>query len=269
MDTGKSFDLERHPGFARLVLNPNLNAYHWADIERSAAEILTALESAKATAVIVDLSPLDYLGSAQLTLLVRVWKAIKAGGGRMVVLVTAPVVREVLNTAGLSNLWEFSDSLATAYQTLGLQKDGRSRMDGLWPGVGFLALAGAVAGLAASLLKIGNLDPRVSLIVQLAFSGAALAVGIWMIVGAAGMRRKMGVGMVAAAVLLMIVGVLNAVPGGPAPQATKSEETASDKKAEAQPGGGEKAGAGNPETDEGAVNKTGTDTGARNEDDSK
>src|SRR5262249_33257381 len=101
LDSGKSFELDRRPGYARLVISPELNAFHWADVERSAVEILTAVETPKASAVIIDLSRLDYLGSAQLTLLVRVWKAIKAGGGRMVVLSSAPVVREVLNTAGL------------------------------------------------------------------------------------------------------------------------------------------------------------------------
>lgn len=228
MDSGKSFELERHPGFARLVLNPNLNAYHWADIERSAAEILTALESAKAAGVIVDLSPLDYLGSAQLTLLVRVWKAIKASGGRMVVLVTAPVVREVLNTAGLSNLWEFSDSLASAYQTLGLQKDGRSTVNLLWPVVGLAALG----GLLASVLKLVNLDPRLSLIVQLGCAGAALAVGVWMFIRASGMRKNLGIGMAVAAVILMIIGIMRAPFSGtpaPAPQEAKTDDKSGEK----------------------------------------
>ena len=90
-------------------------------------------------------------------------------------LVTAPVVREVLNTAGLSSLWEFSGSLAEAYQTLGLRNDGRSRLSLLWPVAGILALLAAVAGLCAPLLKIGHLDPRVSLILQLGFCAVALA----------------------------------------------------------------------------------------------
>jgi anti-anti-sigma factor len=226
LDSGKSFDLERHPGFARLALNPNLNAYQWADIERSAAEILSALESAKAKGVIVDLSSLDYLGSAQLTLLVRVWKAIKAGGGRMVVLVTAPVVREVLNTAGLSTLWEFSDSLSDAYQKLGLQHDGKSRWSTILPIVGILALGGQ----CALMMKVVNPEVRLSLISQLGCAAVALAAGLFMIMRGAGLRKGLGIGIVVAGVVLMVIGVLKAPLGAPAPPPAASEPADDSKK---------------------------------------
>jgi anti-anti-sigma factor len=210
LDSGKSFELERRTGYARLVLSPNLNAFHWADVERSAAEILTAIETTKASAVIVDLTPLDYLGSAQLTLLVRVWKAIKAGGGRMVVLSNAPVVREVLNTAGLGALWEFADSLPAAYETIGLQPDGRPRMSMIWPTIGLVALTGALAGFCATQLKAGGLDARLSLIVQLCCSAVALPSGLWTMIRGSGARRGLGIGMVLASALLAAVEFLQA-----------------------------------------------------------
>jgi anti-anti-sigma factor len=240
LDSGKSFDLERHAGFARLVLNPSLNAYHWADIERSAAEILTSLETAKASGVIVDLSSLDYLGSAQLTLLVRIWKAIKASGGRMIVLVTAPVVREVINTAGLSTLWEFTDSLADAYQKLGLRSDGGTRMTMLLPFVGVVALMGAIAGLCATLFRAGNLDARLSLLLQLGFSGVALAVGVWMVIRGTGMRKKFGIAMVAASLILTVLEIMNAPLAGSAPPEQKSEAAGAEKTESAEKAGAEK-----------------------------
>lgn len=208
LDAGKSFELERRAGFARLAISPNLNAFHWADVERSAAEILAALESSKAGAVIVDLSTLDYLGSAQLTLLVRVWKAIKAGQGKMVVLSSAPVVREVLNTAGLGALWEFADTLPSAYQVVGLQSDGRTRMSIVWPIIGIVALTGALAGLCASLFAEG-IDSRVSLIIQLGFSAIALISGTWIVIRGSGARRGLGVCMVVAGALLAVVEFLH------------------------------------------------------------
>ncbi|MSR56180.1 MAG: anti-sigma factor antagonist [Planctomycetaceae bacterium] len=210
MDASQSFSLERHSEFARLAISPELNAFHWADVERSAAAILTALEAAKVPAVIVDLSSLEYLGSAQVTLLVRVWKAIKTWEGRMVVLVTAPVVREVLKTAGLTTLWEFADSNAAAYDALGLQSDGRPRMSMTLPIVGLVALAGGLAGVCASLLKTEGLDSRVSLIVQLCCSAVALAAGLWTIIRGTGFKRGLGVGMVVASALLAVVEAIQA-----------------------------------------------------------
>jgi anti-anti-sigma factor len=210
LNSGKSFELEHGAGFSRLALGPELNAYHWEEIERSAAEILTGLETAKTQAVIMDLSPLDYLGSAQVALLVRIWKAIKARNGRMVVYVTAPVVKEVLSTAGLAALWQFFDTLPEAYQGLGLQIDGRPRMSIAWPIVGLIALAGAVAGLCASLMKSDALDARMSLVVQLTCSAVALAAGLWTVVRGTGVRRGLGIGMVLASALLAVVEVLKA-----------------------------------------------------------
>jgi anti-anti-sigma factor len=210
LDSGKSFELERQSGYSRLVLHPSLNAYHWSDIEQSTAEILKNLESTKGSAVIVDLSPLDYLGSAQVTLLVRVWKAVKSGEGRMVVLVTAPVVRDVLNTAGLSSIWNFADSLPDAYQTLGLQVDGRPRMSLLGPIIGLVALAGALTAVCASYTKTGGLNARTALIMALSCSAVALAAGMWTIARGTGMRRGLGVGMVLASAVLAAVQVLHA-----------------------------------------------------------
>ena len=88
MDAAKSFEFDRHPDYTRLALSAELNAFHWEDLQRCAQEILTELESGRHKAVIVDLTQLNYLGSAQLTLLVRVWKVIKGRDGQMIVELT-------------------------------------------------------------------------------------------------------------------------------------------------------------------------------------
>lgn len=210
MSTGKSFELEHKSGYARLALYPELNAYHWADIEKSATEILGAIEESKGEPVIVDLSPLDYLGSAQVALVVRVWKAIKAGDGKMVVLVTAPVVNEVLKTAGLASIWTFADTLPAAYEALQLQSDGRPQMSMWLPIVGLVALAGAGAGLAATLMKTQGLDQKVSLYLQLGCSAVAFVAGLVTIIRGTGAKRGLGVSMVVISVLLAFVEVLKA-----------------------------------------------------------
>lgn len=208
LETAKPYDLDRQTGYVRLTLSPNLNAFHWADVERSGSDILKGLQEPAARAVIIDLSALDYLGSAQLTLLVRVWKTIQERSGRMAVLVTAPVVREVLKTAGLSSLWEIVETRGEAFSSLGLQADGRPRMPMTWPIIGLVALAGALAGLCASVMKAEGIDARISLVVQLACSAVALASGLWTVIRGSGARRGLGVGMVVASALLAVVEVL-------------------------------------------------------------
>jgi anti-anti-sigma factor len=208
LEASKPFDLERQAAYARLALSPNLNAFHWADVERSGSEILASLEQPPVHVVIIDLAALDYLGSAQLTLLVRVWKVIQNRGGKMAVIVKGPVVREVLKTAGLSTLWQLVETPAEAFQSLGLQADGRPRMTMIWPIVGLVALTGALAGLCASMMKAEGIDGRVSLVVQLACSSIALAAGLWTVIRGSGARRGLGVGMVVASALLAVVEVL-------------------------------------------------------------
>ncbi|MFN0053357.1 MAG: STAS domain-containing protein [Planctomycetales bacterium] len=210
MEPGKLYEMQQHRGYVRVTISPQLNAFQWADVERCGAEILKTIETKKSQPVLVDLSSLDYLGSSQVALLVRLWKAIKAAQGKMVVLVTTPVVRDVLQTAGLAALWDFAESPAGAYHLLGLQADGRPRMSLAWPIVGMVALAGALAGLCASLLNAEGLDAKLSLTLQLSCSAVALLTGLWTVVRGTGLRRGLGVGMVIASALLAVVEVFQA-----------------------------------------------------------
>ena len=210
MDATKSFEFDRHPEYTRLALGADLNAFHWEDLQRCAQEILKELESGKHKVVIVDLAQLNYLGSAQLTLLVRIWKIIKGRDGRMIVELKGPVVREVLKTAGLLNVWEVVDSPAAAYQLLGLEPDGRRKMSLYLPVTGLVALAAAFAGVCVTMFfKVGGLDPRVILIGQLACAAIALGAGLWTTIRASGARRGLGAGLVVASALVAVAIVFN------------------------------------------------------------
>jgi len=204
-----SFEIECTPAYARLALDAKLNAFHWADIERSATEILSALESARSRFVIVDLSTLDYLGSAQVALLLRVWKSIKAREGRMIVQVTAPVVREVLKTAGLMALWEFTETREGAFRILGLRADGKKKLSALLPAIGLLALGAALALVCISMSKSNLVDSKVSLAIVLSCSAVALAAGFLTAIRGSGLRRGMGAGIVIAGALLAAAGLFN------------------------------------------------------------
>lgn len=205
MDAGKSFELELRRGYSRLALHPNLNAFRWEEVEQSAARILGEIDALNSPAVIVDLSPVDYLGSAQLTLLVRIWKSIKARDGRMVVHVTAPVVREVLNTAGLNSLWELVETHTAAVEALGLNSDGRPHMSSAWPVFGVIALLVALGACGLTFWRPGTIRPQVLMGLQLGCSALALVAGLVTAMRGAGFRRGVGVALVLTSACLAVV----------------------------------------------------------------
>jgi anti-anti-sigma factor len=223
VDAAKSYEFDRQPAYTRLALRAELNAFHWEELQRSAQEILAELENSRHRAVIVDLTPLDYLGSAQLTLLVRIWKLLKGREARMIVELKSPVVREVLKTAGLLNVWEVADSHDTAFQKLGLSADGRRNMSLAVPVIGLVALVGAVAGASLSIWRSKAFDSQVMLIAELSSAAVALGAGLWTAIRGSGGRRSLGVGMVVASALLA-VGAVFIHPRGPAPQENRERQ---------------------------------------------
>jgi anti-anti-sigma factor len=208
VEAADPFQLNRHSSFARLTLTSRLNAFRWDEIEQSAADILEEISELGKQALIVDLSQLDYLGSAQLALLVRIWKSVKARSGRMVVEASSPVVREVMKTAGLHTLWELTESSRGSFKALGLQDDGRPKMSMAWPLAGLAALAVALVGLGISISGRAPFDDRTALLVQLGCLAGALIAGLWTVIHGTGKKRGLGSGIVIASFLLAVVEVL-------------------------------------------------------------
>jgi anti-anti-sigma factor len=209
VDAGQPFQIECRRRYVCLSLSGDINTFAWDAIERSGSEILKQVESSKTSSLIVDLSGMSYLGSAQVALLVRVWKVVQARKGRMVVEVTTPVVREVLHTAGLNRLWEFVDSRAAAYAALNLQPDGRPQLSWGWLGLGMAALGVAIGAWLAPRFKSEGLDPKMLLAVGLGAAGLALVTGLLVIIKSSGVRRGLGIAMVVGSALVAVVEVWN------------------------------------------------------------
>jgi len=109
---------------ARVTLTPEINQVPWDIVEQCGDRVVAGLQECRATSLLVDLTPLDFLGSAQVALLARIWKALSAQQGKMVVHVTSPVVRDVLKTAGLHRLWRIVDSHEQGLEKLGVNESG-------------------------------------------------------------------------------------------------------------------------------------------------
>lgn len=119
MNDAPAFQLETSGNRLILSLLPKLNKVAWADIDSIGAEILARLSSYSTPRVLVDLCQLDYMGSAQVALIVRIYKAVKEKSGLLVVANRHPVVQEVLTLAGLNKLWTIVGSREEGLRTLG------------------------------------------------------------------------------------------------------------------------------------------------------
>ncbi|HWL10289.1 MAG TPA: STAS domain-containing protein [Planctomicrobium sp.] len=104
-----------------VTLRPEITQASWSDVENFGANVRTELENRNSPACVVDLSPLTYMGSSIVALIVRVWKVVESRGGKMVVVCPHPGVIEVIKLAGLDKLWVLVPELTTAQKKLGVK----------------------------------------------------------------------------------------------------------------------------------------------------
>lgn len=128
--------------FVQLTLSPEITQVPWNVVEECGDRAIAKLQECRATSLLVDLSSLEYLGSAQVALLARIWKALSIQQGTMAVQTASPVVREVLKTAGLHRLWKLVDSHEQGLQKLGVSATGVHVVPARWTiGPGLTAIA--------------------------------------------------------------------------------------------------------------------------------
>ncbi|MBL4885273.1 MAG: STAS domain-containing protein [Planctomycetaceae bacterium] len=102
-----------------LELLPELNKVQWGEIEAIGTEVLGSLESQSQPLLIVDLTPLSYMGSAMVALIVRVWKMTKTKNGQICVICPHASVFEVLKLAALDKVWNIVDDMDEARAMVG------------------------------------------------------------------------------------------------------------------------------------------------------
>jgi len=219
------YRFEQTDGCAVISLLPELNEAQWADIEKVGNDLLSRLNSVQSPAFLVDLTSLNYMGSAMVALIVRLWKSAKERNGNMVVVNRHELVFEVLKLAGLTKLWTIVDSREKAMAELGVSGGGVFSTAQGGPGLlilGGIAVVGAIAGLA---LQLSGSDAgaggKIAQAIEFGFAALGLVAGTMLMVREeTSMRRNVGVFVLVACVVVVLAGILMAPDGAaPAPAA--------------------------------------------------
>lgn len=213
MSTQLPYRLELDQRRAVVALLPELNEVPWADIERVGSEILAKLQPLASPHLLVDLCALNYMGSAQVALVVRMFKTVKEKNGKMVVANRDPMVLEVLTLAGLNKVWTIVDSRERAMSMLG----GSSLMSGSGGGgggdseanplPGMIAIVAAVAAAIFVVLHLANpalIPNRGDVFGILGGSAVAFLTGLWAMSGG---NRGLGIGVIVVSVAMLLYGV--------------------------------------------------------------
>lgn len=157
----EGYRLEVARSHAVLRLEPSMGNAAWGDIDRVGREVLASVDGQKKPAWLIDLSGLEYMGSALVALVVRVWKAVQAAGGKSVVVCGQGMPQEVLRLAGLDKVWTITPTYEEGLKRLGISAASASPTPTAeqpavpgFPLLGVFALIGAVvaAGVLAALL---------------------------------------------------------------------------------------------------------------------
>lgn len=106
-------------GYSVVTFPKEISKAHLAEIREAGEQVVAELANRKAPHCLVDLTALDYAGSALVASIVRIWKAVDANQGRMVVAVSSKGVREVLRVTGLNKVWTIKSSYEAALDELG------------------------------------------------------------------------------------------------------------------------------------------------------
>jgi anti-anti-sigma factor len=141
---------ETQENVAVVTLLPGLSNAPWADVEHAGTGILEQLAGQAIPRCLIDLSPLQYMGSAVVALITRVWKGTTSRGGQCVVACPNDVPLEVISIAGLDRLWTVVTSREDGLNRLGIgAATGAATSRRV---LAILAAAGAVVALVAALL---------------------------------------------------------------------------------------------------------------------
>ncbi len=246
----QGYRLEMARSHAVLRLDPEMGSAAWGDIDRVGNELIASVNGQSTPAWLIDLSRLEYMGSALVALVVRVWKAVQNGGGKVVVVCGGGMPQEVLRLAGLDKVWTITTTYEDGLRKLGVSgpSSGSSAVRnevggggaGGFPLLAVLSLICAVAAAVALVMVLSGKPINRDLIVAGLLGGgvAAAVLGCVAVIKEFGMGRWLGAGAGIAGIAIAAFGWSKLPPSGgvaPAPQKAAEEQPAEAQPTEAQP----------------------------------
>lgn len=214
MTEGQSlYRVDEERGCAIVSFSPEMSNAQMSTVDSAGSEVLARLESMRSPRVIVDLTSLNYMGSAMVALIVRIWKGVNARDGRMAVVNNNDTVQEVLRISGLEQVWTIVPTREDAFRELGARKTAGAGSEGsnaglVLLGLGLLALAGAVAGLILMLGKAQALTDQQAFIVTVACAILGLVLSGIAAFREAGSRRIMAGVLAVASLVVLVIGLV-------------------------------------------------------------
>ncbi len=113
-----AFTIERHGEVTLILAAPVLETMEPSLLEGAATLLLDALKRDPCPQVAIDLSRLDYFGSAFLALLIRCWKLATQRGGSMVLFGVSDRARDLLHITSLDMVWPLYATRRDAIESL-------------------------------------------------------------------------------------------------------------------------------------------------------
>ncbi|MBA4029682.1 MAG: hypothetical protein C0478_02035 [Planctomyces sp.] len=205
-----SYQLTLDGGQLVLKLLPGMTEAPWSEIEQAGFEAVSEVQKLSKPQVVVDLTELTYIGSSQVALVIRVWKAVKVQDGSMVVATANSTVREVLALSGLDRIWKLVDTSEEAKTALGrrdVEPDLPAEESPTSPLPAYALLAACFIGILGLVaFGVGATMPGRIL---LSVGGVlALIAGFWGLITTSGILRLFAGSGATAGIALLLIAVL-------------------------------------------------------------
>ncbi|MCA9024927.1 MAG: STAS domain-containing protein [Planctomycetaceae bacterium] len=196
-----NYHIDQFGDYSAVTLLPAMNNAQWSEIEQAGTDIMGRLNGVKSPAVLVDLTPLNYMGSSMVAMIVRCWKNVQTNNGRIVVVCNNEVVREVISLAGLTKVWPIVENREDGLKELGVAAGGGGKTLSF---VGIGAVLVAVVG--AVLMVMGKVDPNVAKGLLFGGAGVGFVLGLVNLVKSTDSTRFWGLGVVLASAAIAVFG---------------------------------------------------------------
>ncbi|WP_166825469.1 STAS domain-containing protein [Thalassoroseus pseudoceratinae] len=111
MPNNDSIHVSRQDDITIITLGPEYQKLEEGHLQEVRTEILTAVESAEPPLVVLDMSNVNFFGSAFIEILFRAWNRLeKAENGKFVICGLMPYCKEVLQVTNLDRIWELVET---------------------------------------------------------------------------------------------------------------------------------------------------------------